>query len=674
MKRISLCLVFLAGALRAQTGETAIFRAILLPANEVPAINNAARGVADVTASVVRDQAGQIVSGNVDVLLRVTLPSAVVATGLNLHNGIAGQSVPVALSTGLGTGNTRALQTGGDAIRMPIAVTGDNAATLAMLRSLFQDPSKFYLNLTTTDQANGLMRGQLAKAQTVVLMAMMTSGNVLPAPADSGTGYGQVVATGTRDAAGNWTSGEVYLWASGSSSDLSAFNGFHIHLGQSGTAGGIGIAGTVPPGSAPDPNGFAALGPLYAEITTTNTTQTGAFANLFVNPGSLYLDLHTAQNPNGILRAQLRPTDSMSFPLLLDSANELIPPAVRVQTPANLTLYTLRNEDGTVAAGTVLSEIHLRFPQPEQFLGLYIHDAGPQADGPISIRAAPDFYSDTGFGAYYGWSGPILRLDAVNDVVENPENHYVNLHSMSWPGGAVRAQMGSAAPRAVVTAAIAGNLDKTANATAPGGLMAIFGANLAKVPADLSGWTGQQLPARLNGARVTIGGKPAPVLYVSANQVNVQTPVDLPAGVQTLLVDNGSGASGPYAVNVAAAAPAIFFYPVAAVLKNANYSLVSSANPGRAGEVLLVFATGLGQTSPAIRTGSLVSSSGLSQTAPVGVTVGGKSASVAYSIASPGFAGLYQVAFTVPAGVSGNVALQISMGGASSNSVTIPVQ
>jgi uncharacterized protein (TIGR03437 family) len=674
MSRISLCLVFVAGTLMAQTADTAFLRAVLLPANEVPAINNAARGVADVIASAVRDPTGQIVSGSVDVLLRVTLPASVVATGLNLHNGTAGQSVPVALSTGLGQGNSRALQSGSDAIRMPIAVPGDNAAALGMLRSLFQDASKFYLNLTTNDQPNGLMRGQLAKAQIVVLMALMTSDSVVPATADTGTGFGQIVAIGTRDSSGNWTSGEVYLWTTASSSDRSAFTGFHIHLGQPGTTGAIGITGTVPPGAAPDPNGFAALGPLYTEIATNNTTQTGTFTNLFVNPGSLYVDLHTAQNPNGILRAQLRPTDSMTFPLVLDSANELVPPAVHIQMPATFTLYTLRKEDGTVAAGTVLSDIDLRFPGPEQVIGLYIHDAGVGTDGPISIEAVPDFSSTAGFGAWYGWSPPVLDVAALNDIVQNPQNHYVNLHSVSFPGGEVRAQLGSMVSGTSVTAVIAANLDKAATVVAPGELISIFGANLAKVPTDLSGWTGQQLPVRLNGARVTIGGKAAPVLYVSANQINAQAPVDLPAGVQTLLVDNGSGAGAPYPVNVAPAAPAIFFYPVAAVLRNANFSLVSAANPAHAGDAMLVFATGLGQTTPAFQTGSLVSGNALSQTTPVGVSVGGKAANVVYSIASPGFAGLYQVAFTVPAGVSGSVPLQLSMGGVSSNSVTIPVQ
>jgi uncharacterized protein (TIGR03437 family) len=121
-------------------------------------------------------------------------------------------------------------------------------------------------------------------------------------------------------------------------------------------------------------------------------------------------------------------------------------------------------------------------------------------------------------------------------------------------------------------------------------------------------------------------------------------------------------------------APAIFFYPVPAILKNVNYSLVSATNPARAGDVLLVYATGLGKTTPANRTGALSANDSFAQTAPVTATIGGKPAAIVYSIASPGFAGLYQVAVTVPSGVTGNVPLVIIAGAATSNSVTIAVQ
>jgi uncharacterized protein (TIGR03437 family) len=66
--------------------------------------------------------------------------------------------------------------------------------------------------------------------------------------------------------------------------------------------------------------------------------------------------------------------------------------------------------------------------------------------------------------------------------------------------------------------------------------------------------------------------------------------------------------------------------------------------------------------------------SALPNTAAVSVTIGGQDAPVIYSIASPGFAGLYQTAVKVPAGVSGTATLVLKMGAASSNTVNLAVQ
>src|SRR5262249_38160678 len=159
---------------------------------------------------------------------------------------------------------------------------------VAALASLLDDPTRFYLNMTSQDQPTGLMRGQLQRTQVAVLMGVMNSANVTTPPASGGSGFAQVVALGTRDAAGNWTRGEVYLWATATSSDPTPYNGFHIHTGPPGTAGAIGITATLPPGAVPDPFDNTQLGPLYSEIAVANAAQAGAFTNLFVNPNSLY--------------------------------------------------------------------------------------------------------------------------------------------------------------------------------------------------------------------------------------------------------------------------------------------------------------------------------------------------------------------------------------------------
>src|SRR5437764_3514321 len=119
MKGLAVCLLFVA-SVSAQTAETQIFRAVLLPASEVPPVNNSARAVADVIVNAVRDPAGAVVSGTIDVYLRTTLAATVTATGLNLHNAPSGQTAAPMFTAGLSTANSRALQAGADAIHMPI--------------------------------------------------------------------------------------------------------------------------------------------------------------------------------------------------------------------------------------------------------------------------------------------------------------------------------------------------------------------------------------------------------------------------------------------------------------------------------------------------------------------------------------------------------------------------
>jgi uncharacterized protein (TIGR03437 family) len=230
-----------------------------------------------------------------------------------------------------------------------------------------------------------------------------------------------------------------------------------------------------------------------------------------------------------------------------------------------------------------------------------------------------------------------------------------------------------------VAAAIAANNDKTATTVAPGGLVTIYGTNLVKSAATLNGWQGKVLPGSLNGTSVTIGGKTAPLLYVSANQINAQVPLDVPAGMQPVVVKSVVGAGASFNVTVAPVAPALFFYgdaaaPKGSVLKNDNFSLVAAGNPAKAGDVLLVYCTGLGDTTPGLTTGALVSGSTSATKVPVTATIGNKTATVVYAIASPGFAGLYQVAVMVPEGVTGDSAIVITQGTVKSNTVSVPVQ
>jgi uncharacterized protein (TIGR03437 family) len=74
-------------------------------------------------------------------------------------------------------------------------------------------------------------------------------------------------------------------------------------------------------------------------------------------------------------------------------------------------------------------------------------------------------------------------------------------------------------------------------------------------------------------------------------------------------------------------------------------------------------------------TGQVLDFQPQANTAPATVTIGGQNAAVIYSVASPGFAGLYQIGVTMPSGVAaGNAAVVLRMGTVASAAVNIPVQ
>jgi uncharacterized protein (TIGR03437 family) len=680
MRKLPICLLLYTASLLAQTADIAYFRAVMLPSNEVPAVPANVKGMADMIAHVVRDSSGQIVSGTVDFLIRTNFDVDKTATGLHIHTGGPTDAGPVVINTGLSASVTQAVKAGADIVHRPAQVDGTNAAALNALRGIFTNPAGYYVNIHTTDFPGGIMRGQLQPAIGTVLMGLMSSDNEVPPQTPAASGTAVVVALATFDSKGALATGVTYQSATYKITDSVNFTGFHIHPGTAGNNGPASLSTGIPSTTLLDPSGSGIIGPYYTEVDLTNAVQVSTFLTLFQNPSADYINVHTNAHGGGAMRAQLRPTDSMTFPITMDSANETAATKLTGTAPSRITVRTLRNEDGSIAAGTVFFDVNYRMAGAASFTGLHIHDAGKGVNGAISIPMVPtydaNFSSDTGFGNYFNWTPGLLNVATLSDVVTNPENHYANIHTTLDPSGTARAQLApivSTAP-AVTSAFTAAGDNKVL--VAPGGLISIYGTNLAKVATDLSGWAGRVLPSALNGTSVTIGGKNAPLLYVGPGQINAQVPVDVPAGQQAVVVKSVVGAGTSFNVTVAATAPAIFFSAAgAAVLKNVDFSVVSAANPAKAGDVILVYCTGLGATSASLATGTVVPSTTTANTSvPVTATIGGKPATVTYAMASPGFAGLYQVALTVPAGVTGSSPIVLTQGTVNSNSASISVQ
>ncbi|HZT28900.1 MAG TPA: hypothetical protein VFA33_03385 [Bryobacteraceae bacterium] len=212
----------------------------------------------------------------------------------------------------------------------------------------------------------------------------------------------------------------------------------------------------------------------------------------------------------------------------------------------------------------------------------------------------------------------------------------------------------------------------------PGSLATIFGTNLAPGTAQAASIP---LPVSLNGVAVTFNGLPAPLLFVSPNQINLQVPWEaLPsgtsAGTAAVVVTVNGASSVRQSVPLAAAAPAVFTFEfgsgqAVAVNLDATVTAVESGVAGLAshsaapGDIILLYATGLGPVDPPAATGNNSVDRLRPTVAAPGVLIGGQSAQVLFAGLSPDFVGVYQLNVVVPQSVpTGDaVPVQIQAGG-----------
>jgi len=164
------------------------------------------------------------------------------------------------------------------------------------------------------------------------------------------------------------------------------------------------------------------------------------------------------------------------------------------------------------------------------------------------------------------------------------------------------------------------------------------------------------------------------MLYTSAGQIAVLAPYYLywknSASVQ---VEYNSVKSDPVTIVIQQSQPAIFTLDASGhgpgAILNQDYSLNSPTNPASRGSIVMLYATGEGQTDSAGIDGLLANAALPTPRLPVSVTVGGVKAPVMYAGAAPSFvAGTLQVNVAVPATapVGNIVPIQITIGNVTS--------
>lgn len=190
----------------------------------------------------------------------------------------------------------------------------------------------------------------------------------------------------------------------------------------------------------------------------------------------------------------------------------------------------------------------------------------------------------------------------------------------------------------------------------------------------------------LAGVKVYVQNQPVPVLYVNPGQVNFIMPSTALTGPVVVRVVNNANSGPEVTVTLVGEAPAMFANPSAAgyviATDASGKTVLTGDTPAHPGDVVVLYLTGLGMTTPNPAVGEIPSYAAsicqMDQTAkpPVcsatlgmqglQVTLNGTAVDsklILYAGVTPGSAGLYQINFYVPAGTGDDPVIGVTAGG-----------
>lgn len=214
-------------------------------------------------------------------------------------------------------------------------------------------------------------------------------------------------------------------------------------------------------------------------------------------------------------------------------------------------------------------------------------------------------------------------------------------------------------PESLVNAA-----SNTAGPFAPNTLVTLYGENLsfktrALAAQDLRGNT---LPTMLSGTgvRILIANQPANLYYVSPTQVNLLIPSDLLTGVYNFELIRDGLLSPPIPIEIVAESPQFFVLTLPettgpfAAATHADGRVVDFNHPAHAGEVIIVYATGLGSVRPSVPYGQVATrASSIRKKEEFKVYMNDIDVSselIEYVGVTPGYGGLFQINIKIPEG------------------------
>jgi uncharacterized protein (TIGR03437 family) len=223
---------------------------------------------------------------------------------------------------------------------------------------------------------------------------------------------------------------------------------------------------------------------------------------------------------------------------------------------------------------------------------------------------------------------------------------------------------------------------QTVEALAPNVIATLYGTNLAFDTRAVAATdiVGGMMPTVLDGVGVWVNSIPCSLFLVSPTQINFLVPYEFIAGTVSLIVARDGQAGPSVSIQLNSASPGLFLWSGNnAVAVHLSGQAISATAPAVPGEIIVMYAAGLGRTSPDTTAGQLATEAfPIYYASQFQVLFNGKACppgSVLYVGLSPGFAGLYQINLVLPSNLTANPQIQISVGAqVSPISIQLPVQ
>jgi len=201
-----------------------------------------------------------------------------------------------------------------------------------------------------------------------------------------------------------------------------------------------------------------------------------------------------------------------------------------------------------------------------------------------------------GTTGYSGDNGPATQaqLRSISSIALSGTTLYV-ADGVSAVVRSVTPDTPPALPAKPILAALGNAASFQLGPVAPGELVTLFGHYLG--PATPAQWQlGSDGLLTIPNANVQIffDDVPAPLIYISAGQINAVAPYAVANGLSTVRVQAAGGSVSSTSVGATATAPGIFYYGIV----NEDGSLNDPSHPAPVGTYVTMYGTGLGQTTP----------------------------------------------------------------------------